>query len=467
MTSLRSRLIFLYAGLVLLLLVCFSGLALFLAYSEARSSFTARLDKESAYFSMLALEEINESPDGRSPVPRQELEEIRLVAQALGGDALLLSEEGEPLVEGRGVLELLRQAHLTPAAALQKRNFTLEGTVGFQGTPQTLEARVATVQDRWGRRFLTAYAFSWNPHRDQLIRMATYLGLLTLFGTVFSFVLARVYLSRALRPVQEIALRAEEINVNNLRQHIAVPETSGEFKYLAEVINRMLDRIDASVGQLRSILSDVSHEVKTPLGNVRLWLEAMLVEDRSEEDLRRIAARALEEVTRTTNLLSNLLLLSQLQAGSWGFKRERVDLHQVTMDVVETAELLCRQKGIDLETAVHGTFIVRGDGDALRRAFANLINNAIRHTECYGKIRVAMEREDGKILWRVQDTGSGIPPDVMARMFHRFNRGSGDGTGLGLAICKSIIDAHSGRIEVHSEPGKGTRITVSFPALEL
>lgn len=466
MTPLRSRLMFLYVGLGFLLLVCFSGIVLVLEYSEARSSFRTKLDKESAFFSMFALEEINEGPDGKSPVPHQEIEEIRLVARALGGDAMLETADGESLVDGPAISELFRQANLMPKDAMRTPTFKLHGTATLQGTPQTMEARITTIQDKWGRRFVTAYASSWNPYRKQITTLATALGMLILIGTVFSFLLARVYLSRALQPVQHIALRAEEINLNNLRQRIEVPEGSGEFSQLAEVINRMLNRIDASVTQLRSILSDVSHEVKTPLGNVRLWLEAMLVEDRSEEDLRRIAARALEEVSRTTNLLSNLLLLSQLQAGSWGLKRERVDLHRVTLDVLETAALLCKQKGVDLEAPAPGSYVVHGDADALRRTFANLMNNAIRHTECYGKIRVAVERRNGAIVWTVQDTGSGIPPEIMSKMFQRFNRGSADGTGMGMAICKAIVDAHAGTIAVESELGKGTAITISLPALE-
>jgi two-component system sensor histidine kinase BaeS len=215
-----------------------------------------------------------------------------------------------------------------------------------------------------------------------------------LVGTAISFFFARAFLGQALRPVGEMTRRAEQIDAPHLDQRIAVPEKSGEFTELAQGLNKMLDRLQAAFEEQRSIVSNLSHEVKTPLGNIRLWLESMMTEGRAEEDLQKLA-RALEEVASTTQLVTNLLALSQLEAGNLEMKREAVDVGRLNEDILETTRLLCRQKGVELQASLPEGCVVRGDMQALRRAFSNILTNAVQHTGSGGRIVLSVSRDNG------------------------------------------------------------------------
>ena len=183
-------------------------------------------------------------------------------------------------------------------------------------------------------------------------------------------------------------------------------------------------------------------------------------------------ADALQQVNELTGLVNNLLLLASLDAADKPEALEEVELSEVVNDLGEVFEVLAQEKGLGLRILDCEDCSVKGDRTLLRRLFANLIENAIRYTPS-GSVKVNLRREEDACNVTISDTGVGIDTGDIAKIFDRFyradrsrSRGAG-GTGLGLSICQRIVELHAGRIQIESQKGKGTTVTVVLPALEL
>jgi PAS domain S-box-containing protein len=230
------------------------------------------------------------------------------------------------------------------------------------------------------------------------------------------------------------------------------------------------------VDRLKSkFVSDVSHEFRTPLTNIRLYLDLL---GQTEFDQR--AARYLRTLSRESEriscLIEDLLSLSRLESGALPFSEQQVDVNAILRDLVEDRERLAAQKGISLRLVCRANLpMIVGDMQLLSQVFTNLLTNAMNYTLGGGTIEIWTRQHQGQregwISIEVTDTGLGIPPEELPHIFDRFYRGkaseliSAPGTGLGLSICKEIVERHAGQIHIDSEgiPGKGTQVTVWLP----
>jgi two-component system phosphate regulon sensor histidine kinase PhoR len=233
------------------------------------------------------------------------------------------------------------------------------------------------------------------------------------------------------------------------------------------------------VRRLETIRSDfvanVSHELKTPLTAIAGYAETLAAETPASSETQRFAQVILENAQRMQRLVDDLLDLSRIESGGWQPEPENVDVEAAAREAWNPFEARASERGVRFETAVKNsaaTALV--DPDALRQIFTNLFDNALRHTQPKGSIRVVADRagKDGRcVLIRVADTGSGIPADHLPRIFERFYRvdpgrsRQEGGTGLGLAIVKHLVEAHGGRVEAESELGRGTTILLYFPVV--
>lgn len=227
---------------------------------------------------------------------------------------------------------------------------------------------------------------------------------------------------------------------------------------------RALRPIRQSVDAQRTFVADASHELRTPLTLIRANAEVMKFEagpgGRTEglDDI-------IKETDRLSYLVGQMLTLARVDSAGVDMKKEPVDLGAVVRDIARQMRLLAREKGVELEVE-SGTATVLGDEQRLGELAIILMDNAIKYTDRGGTITAALSKEAGRVRFTVEDTGKGIPPESMDRVFERFyrvdkgrSRESG-GTGLGLPIAKWIVDSHSGTIEIESEVGKGTKVTV-------
>jgi two-component system, OmpR family, sensor histidine kinase BaeS len=266
-------------------------------------------------------------------------------------------------------------------------------------------------------------------------------------------------LAREARQVTEAARRVESGDFSaRLKER-----GWGALADLARAFNSMSARLQATETRRRSFLAEVTHELRTPLAIIRGEAEAIAdgVHPAEPEQLGRIlsAARTVER------LVEDLGTLSLSDAGGLILRREPVDLDVFVNEVISDLRPAAEAAGVALEARVaEGLPPVLLDPARIRGVLGNLITNSLRHTPSGGRIRVTAARDRNGVAITVEDTGSGIPADMLPHVFERFvKEPASPGSGLGLAIARDVLTAHLGTIEATSTPGVGTTIRVWLP----
>ena len=221
----------------------------------------------------------------------------------------------------------------------------------------------------------------------------------------------------------------------------------------------------------RDFVANVSHELRTPLTIIGGFAETLVHDDPPVERRRQFAERILGNTRRMQRIVDDLLDLSRIESGSWTPNPARVDLAAIAADVISAARDTAGAKGVRLEASIHpGAREIWADPTAIRQVLGNLVENAVRHTVTGHVAIFSIVRNDGGLTVGVRDTGSGIAPEHLPRIFERFyrvdpgrSRDEG-GTGLGLSIVKHLVEAHGGNVRAESTVGVGTTIAVHFPA---
>lgn len=286
-----------------------------------------------------------------------------------------------------------------------------------------------------------------------------------LIGLLVIFVLAMIgrAVSRAAAPVGDLIEASGRVESGDFSTR--VPETGPrEVRSLARAFNAMSARLEETEQQRRSALADVSHELRTPLTVIQGNLEALL------DGVYPADAAHLEPILAETRILERLIddlrTLTLAEAGSLVLYREPTDLGALLNDVAASYRSQAEQSGISLSvTAADDLPILDLDPARIREVVSNLLTNALRHTPRDGTVELSAELTDGQTAVTVRDTGSGIPPDQLDRIFDRFYRSPGSpGSGLGLPIAKSLVEAHGGSIAATSGVGStAVRFTLGTP----
>jgi two-component system phosphate regulon sensor histidine kinase PhoR len=221
----------------------------------------------------------------------------------------------------------------------------------------------------------------------------------------------------------------------------------------------------------KDFVANVSHELRTPLTSIKGYIEALL--DGAKDDPKRCLEflQVLQKHTdRLNNIISDLLTLSQIESGQYIWKRDHVKMTDVVERAMAVLKPLAQKKRHQISVEIpEGLPAVMGDGEKLAQVMINLLDNAIKYTPDGGRISIEAGLSSDKIQISVNDTGIGIPKKDLTRVFERFYRVDRarsrelGGTGLGLSIVKHIVEAHGGKVSVESEPGKGSRFTLSLP----
>ena len=322
-----------------------------------------------------------------------------------------------------------------------------------------------------------------NGVEQSLRQLATLMLIAGVIGVLAAAFVGAFLARTALEPIDRITQTASEIaRGGDLERRITKPGPPDEVGRLTETFNVMLNRLEGLFKSQQRFTADISHELRTPLttirGNVDL-LQRIGGADQASLDAIR------SETDRMIRLVGDLLLLAQADAGL-PMRLEPIAIDQLAGEVVRQLQVISGGARISLQSTVSEPLCVEGDPDRLRQLLLNLIDNAIKYTPAGSEVDVRVARENGSARVDVSDTGPGIPPEHLQPgpngvplIFERFYRveksrtraaGSngngrgGSGTGLGLSIVYWIALAHSGRIEVQSDEGKGTTFTVWLPA---
>jgi two-component system heavy metal sensor histidine kinase CusS len=274
---------------------------------------------------------------------------------------------------------------------------------------------------------------------------------------------------RGIRPIHQITETARRIRPTNLGERITPDGLPAELLTLAATFNQMLDCLEQSFARLSRFSADIAHELRTPVYSLRGEVEVALSKPRSHGEYQEVLASSLEECGRLARLIDRMLFLARAENPETQVTREPCDLGAELATVSDFYGLSATEAGVRLAVAVDKKVQADLDRPLFQRAVGNLVANAIAHTPPGGSVTLTATGDDSSTRVEVVDTGWGIPAGHLPNVFDRFyradyTRSSKNGSvGLGLAIVRSIMDLHGGAVEVASEVGQGTRVTLNFP----
>jgi two-component system, OmpR family, heavy metal sensor histidine kinase CusS len=274
---------------------------------------------------------------------------------------------------------------------------------------------------------------------------------------------------RGFRPVEELSAAARRIGSETLDERFDDAALPAEIAELARTFNGMLDRLETSFGRLRRFSADLAHELRTPVNNLRGEVEVALGKPRSPEEYREVLASCLEETERLTRIIESLLFLARAESAQQPLQAEWVDVGSEVERARGFYEAAAEEGGVDLRVERDEPIRTRLDRTLFQRALGNLVANALAHTPRGGAVTIALARAGRDFRLEVNDTGGGIAPEHLPRVFDRFYRvdhsraSSSGGVGLGLAIVKSITELHGGSVSIESDLGRGTRVRMALP----
>ncbi|MFO7894094.1 MAG: ATP-binding protein [Longimicrobiales bacterium] len=296
-----------------------------------------------------------------------------------------------------------------------------------------------------------------------LAAVTVLLGLATFAG---GWWLAR----RMVKPVSEIIDQAESIEARTLDRRIDAHADILEYARLVGVLNTMLGRLNRAFEAQRRFTADASHELRGPLTALRGEVELALRRDREPEEYRRVLASNLQEIERLSQLAEDLLTLARSDAGVMEPRVQRTDVLERAEHVFRRLQRKATDKDVALELQVDGETEAVMDPRLLDQLLWNLLDNAVKFTPAGGRVTMTLEGDGDGVRIRVADTGPGLPPDALDRIFERFYRADESrthdhetgGTGLGLAIVRAIAEVHGGSVEARNRAGGGAEFIVAM-----
>ncbi len=387
------------------------------------------------------------------------------------------AEPGEDMAQATSLLEVW-----SPSGALLYRSAQLQGQPlgaapgpheGVQGYSERsarlargARVRIATRQHVLnGRTVILRLALNedhlWHDFSEMILVLGIGLPVALLLVGLTGYAVA----GRALRPVNLMARRAEQISAERLNERLEIENPEDELGHLGQAFNQTLSRLERSFEQLRRFTADASHELRTPLTAIRSVGEVALHKSGNTEYLRDVIGSMLEEANRLTRLVDSLLTLSRADAGRIALQQTQVPVLDLARESAALLEVLAEEKSQTLQVAGDAAVTVWGDRLILRQALVNLIDNAVKYSPARGSVHVRVSSSHGEACVEVQDSGPGIPAAHRAKVFERFYRvdkartREEGGTGLGLSIAQWAVAVHGGSIDLEGEsPGCTFRI---------
>ncbi|MFJ4946477.1 sensor histidine kinase [Streptomyces albidoflavus] len=310
--------------------------------------------------------------------------------------------------------------------------------------------------------FVTSPAQSATPIFD-LSRAGT-LRVLGTTGLVLTVTVTALIAIRLIRPLRMLTNAARDPS----GRHLQIPiTTKDEIGYLAAALNELSERRERTDEQRKVMVNDIAHELRTPLSNIRGWLDA--AQDGLADPDSSLVASLQEEAGLLQHIIDDLQVLAAADAGSLRLSPRKLNLRELAEQSLDAHETAAQAGRVALIGHFTDDLTTEGDPVRLRQVLGNLLSNAIRHTPPNGSVTVSAYRVEGGVELHVADTGSGIQPEDLPRIFDRFwraepsrSRNTG-GSGLGLSIVRHLVHAHGGEVSVVSSPGAETVFTVRLP----
>jgi signal transduction histidine kinase len=448
--SLRFRLPALFLLGIVLAGVVSTLIAVRFFQSYTRSHAAAELRRESA-----GIVQLYEGQAGTGHVSSANLE------LALGGDKVFwvpvvpgASLQAGPLPElSRSALPLAKlDGGKPPAFDLHVRSGTYLGVAQIVRLPPGIPVGELVVAE------------PESALRSRWLQLVWELALAFGIGIPVAGVLVLYFSRRIARPLEALTEAADEVAGGHY--DVDLPERTGgsEVERLAARFGEMAAKLSESEELSRHFLMSVSHELRTPLTAIRGHVAALREGVLDDEEARRRSLEVIaEEALRLERLVGDVLDLAKLDARRFALLREEVDMRALCERAYATFAEEARARGIEYDLELGDGAVLVTDGDRVLQIVSNLLANALHWTPAGGSVDLGLGAHDGEVTVAVADTGPGIAPQEVERIFRPFWSGDGGGTGLGLAIARELALALGGRLELDSEPGRGSRFVLVLP----
>ncbi len=454
-SSIRVRLTLWYLLVFGTLLICFSAYVYSFLSSDLRIQFDLSLRRTAEtmanYFTEFA---------ERKNVVAGAQETVRELK--LGKQSTAILRSGKVLASnGQDILSALASA-----SASARLKSVREPILMTNAGP---EKRLAIVPfEVQGTKYMVAVLEPMDDLSAQLARVSRViffaLPAALLVAAASGFLLAR----HSLKPVVTISEQAAQISASNLDQRLKI-KANDELGRLAAVFNALLSRLEGSFRVMREFIADASHELRTPLAIINGEADVSLARERTAEEYRDSLSVIRDNCKRMALIVTDMLALARADSGERKLRLEELYLNDLIEGCCRSSQALAAIKGVNLAYDTGEDISFRGDEELLKRMAVNLLDNAIRYTPAGGAVSVKVMREDSCARLIVSDSGIGIPPECVGRVFDRFyrvvkSRSRADGgSGLGLSIVKLAAESHGGSVQLVSEAGSGSTFTVNLP----
>jgi len=455
--SIRFRLTVWYAGVLAGILVLFS-LAIYVGVSTfLRRNLHGSVVKDAQEVGSIVRENANERDEtaiGREVGEHFSAESNERFVRVLAGDGTLIYSSGSDQV--------------FPPWSNSSSDWAFEMTHRPPGKEEVLIWTEPVLAES-GKRYFVQVAASQAYNNDVLRDLLGVLLLALVVATAIAISGGFFLIRSSLKPLDNIASRAQKITSRNLHERMPEHNTGDELQQLSVSLNRMIEKLEESFHHISRFSADASHELRTPLTIMRGELETALQDQSTSPEAREVLGSVLEETVRLSKIVDQLLTISRLDAGEASIEVSRFDFAELVRTTVEHMRLLADEKNIPLRVEAADAVHVEGDRYRLQQVVVNLLDNAVKYTPEGGSVNVKVGADGDKAVLTVTDSGIGIPQEAQTHIFERFYRTDKarsrqmGGTGLGLSIVKSIGAAHGGQVSVQSAEGRGSTFRFEIP----
>ncbi len=333
------------------------------------------------------------------------------------------------------------------------------------GRTDNFPYRLGYIRFDGGRVLVSGQNVMWDAYFLNRLR-STFLILFAsavLVGGLLGYVLSH----NAMKGVNRIRRTAQEISAGNLDLRVNVGNAGMEIENLASSFNGMVERIQALLNGLKQVTDDIAHDLRTPVTRIRSAAELAATESANPVYQQQMGV-IVEECDGLIEMINTMLEIAQTDSGLITLQKDNLDLGEVVTAGFELFHSMAEDKNLDYDLDQPAEPIqLQGNRSRLQRAVANLLDNAIKFTPEGGRVDLRLRRNGAFATLEVEDTGPGIAPDDMAKIFDRFYRKDPsrnvEGYGLGLCLARSITRAHGGELLVDSELGKGSTFSLRLP----
>ncbi len=303
-------------------------------------------------------------------------------------------------------------------------------------------------------------------HTEKLIKKVMLLFLV--FIILITFFTDTQYNLLLLRPLDKIKKKLKRISDPSLFDRDPVKTSTSDFKRLDAALIELMDHINLLFQKEKEITINISHELLTPVSILRSKLENLLLREDLEEDIQNKIEESLKTVHRLQSLVNSLLMIARIESHQF-LREDSFSIKAVLNEIVGEIEPVAEDAGVLIKQEMEDDLEYKeANRSLIFSMFYNVVNNAVKNTPATGEVKISCNKKSGQFIVKISDTGKGITEEQKSKLFSRFkmrDKNSGDGTGIGLAIAKTIADFHNISIEVHSEPGLGTKFSFIFPLI--